>query len=175
MIAQLIRAAHEYETSAGLKLRRKVGICGQAPSDYPDFLQFLVREGIDSISLNFDTFAKGRVNCHRTEVIERLVPEDLRQACYDLLNSFDRIIDQLRIPRGRMRFIKTKLAAQNRKDEKLWDVVQTFEEIYESLHRQRSEFVLRIEAGESFGAIRHEYERVVKDKARYDAALSYSS
>ncbi|HSU72218.1 MAG TPA: putative PEP-binding protein, partial [Candidatus Binatia bacterium] len=37
------------------KLHRKIGICGQAPSDYPDFAQFLVREGIDSISLNPDS------------------------------------------------------------------------------------------------------------------------
>jgi pyruvate,water dikinase len=34
---------------------RKVGICGQAPSDYPEFACFLVRCGIDSISLNPDT------------------------------------------------------------------------------------------------------------------------
>ena len=33
---------------------RKIGICGQAPSDYPDFARFLVEEGIDSISLNPD-------------------------------------------------------------------------------------------------------------------------
>jgi pyruvate,water dikinase len=33
---------------------RKIGICGQAPSDYPDFARFLVRCGIDSISLNPD-------------------------------------------------------------------------------------------------------------------------
>jgi pyruvate,water dikinase len=33
----------------------KVGICGQAPSDYPDFAAFLVQEGIDSISLNPDS------------------------------------------------------------------------------------------------------------------------
>jgi pyruvate,water dikinase len=31
-----------------------VGICGQAPSDYPDFAAFLVEAGIDSISLNPD-------------------------------------------------------------------------------------------------------------------------
>lgn len=33
-----------------------VGICGQAPSDYPDFLDFLVHAGIDSISVNPDSF-----------------------------------------------------------------------------------------------------------------------
>jgi len=40
------------------KAGRKIGICGQAPSDYPDFAQFLVREGIDSISLNPDVVVK---------------------------------------------------------------------------------------------------------------------
>jgi pyruvate,water dikinase len=34
---------------------KKIGICGQAPSDFPDFAQFLVERGIDSISLNPDT------------------------------------------------------------------------------------------------------------------------
>jgi pyruvate,water dikinase len=38
--------------------KRKIGICGQAPSDYPDFAQFLVEQGIDSISLNPDTVMK---------------------------------------------------------------------------------------------------------------------
>jgi pyruvate,water dikinase len=37
---------------------RKIGICGQAPSDYPDFARFLVAEGIDSISLNPDSVLK---------------------------------------------------------------------------------------------------------------------
>jgi pyruvate,water dikinase len=41
--AELIRVAHLYG--------RKVGICGQAPSDYPEFASFLVEQGIDSISL----------------------------------------------------------------------------------------------------------------------------
>ena len=40
------------------KRGRKIGICGQAPSDYPDFAQFLVEQGIDSISLNPDTVLK---------------------------------------------------------------------------------------------------------------------
>jgi pyruvate,water dikinase len=35
-----------------------IGICGQAPSDYPDFAQFLVKEGIESMSLNPDTVIK---------------------------------------------------------------------------------------------------------------------
>ncbi len=35
-----------------------IGICGQAPSDYPEFAQFLVNEGIESMSLNPDTVIK---------------------------------------------------------------------------------------------------------------------
>lgn len=46
-IVHLIEKAH--------KKKRKVGICGQAPSDYPDFAEFLVRSGIDSISLSPDS------------------------------------------------------------------------------------------------------------------------
>jgi len=37
---------------------RHSGICGQAPSDYPEFAAFLVREGIDSISLTPDSILK---------------------------------------------------------------------------------------------------------------------
>lgn len=37
---------------------RKIGICGQAPSDYPEFAKFLVGQGIDSISLNPDSVLK---------------------------------------------------------------------------------------------------------------------
>ncbi len=40
------------------KKKRKIGICGQAPSDYPEFARFLAKEGIDSMSLNPDTVIK---------------------------------------------------------------------------------------------------------------------
>ena len=50
MICDAIREAH----AAGIK----IGICGQAPSNYPEFAEFLVREGIDSISLDPDSFLK---------------------------------------------------------------------------------------------------------------------
>ena len=39
----------------GKRYGRKVGICGQAPSDHPDFAQFLVEKGIDTISINPDS------------------------------------------------------------------------------------------------------------------------
>jgi len=54
MIAQVITVAHECGC--------KVGICGQAPSDYPEFAEFLVECGIDSISLNPDSVAKASVH-----------------------------------------------------------------------------------------------------------------
>jgi pyruvate,water dikinase len=53
MIANVIRAAR----SKG----KKIGICGQAPSDYPEFAAFLVELGIDSISLNPDAVLKTTV------------------------------------------------------------------------------------------------------------------
>ena len=49
------------------KNKRKIGICGQAPSDFPDFAQFLVKEGIDSISLNPDTIIKTRIKIAEQE------------------------------------------------------------------------------------------------------------
>jgi pyruvate,water dikinase len=50
MVTLAIEAAHR----AG----KKIGICGQAPSDYPEFAEFLVQKGISSISLNPDTVIK---------------------------------------------------------------------------------------------------------------------
>ncbi len=44
---------------------RKIGICGQAPSDYPEFARFLVNEGIDSISLNPDSVLKMRLEINK--------------------------------------------------------------------------------------------------------------
>ena len=46
---------------------RKIGICGQAPSDYPEFANFLVKEGIDSISLNPDSILKTYFTIHEAE------------------------------------------------------------------------------------------------------------
>jgi pyruvate,water dikinase len=59
MVATVIKAA---KTKG-----RKIGICGQAPSDYPEFARFLVEQGIDSISLNPDAVMKTTVTIVETE------------------------------------------------------------------------------------------------------------
>lgn len=46
---------------------RKIGICGQAPSDYPDFAEFLVEQGIDSISVTPDVVVKTINTVHQAE------------------------------------------------------------------------------------------------------------
>jgi pyruvate,water dikinase len=49
-----VKAMIAFVIAAAKKKGRKIGICGQAPSDYPEFARFLVDQGIDSISLNPD-------------------------------------------------------------------------------------------------------------------------
>jgi pyruvate,water dikinase len=50
LISSVIDAAH--------KQRRKVGLCGQAPSDRPEFARFLVESGIDAVSVTPDSFVQ---------------------------------------------------------------------------------------------------------------------
>lgn len=59
LISDVIKKAH--------KKGRKVGICGQGPSDFPDFAAFLVEEKIDSISLTPDTVIKTTLKILETE------------------------------------------------------------------------------------------------------------
>jgi pyruvate,water dikinase len=53
-VKRIVKMAIETAKANG----RKIGICGQAPSDYPEFAQFLVELGIDSMSLNPDSVLK---------------------------------------------------------------------------------------------------------------------
>jgi len=59
LISQVIKIARDKN--------RKIGICGQAPSDYPEFAEFLVEQGINSISLNPDTVVKARLRIFQKE------------------------------------------------------------------------------------------------------------
>lgn len=61
MIAMMISRARK----AGVK----IGLCGQAPSDLPGFAQFLVEQGIDSISFNADALLKGIENINKAELV----------------------------------------------------------------------------------------------------------
>jgi pyruvate,water dikinase len=64
--AELVKTAHRYG--------RKVGICGQAPSDFPEFAHFLVEQGIDSISLNPDAVLRTTKQILELEGKTELVP-----------------------------------------------------------------------------------------------------
>ena len=59
----LIREAVRVAKAKGVK----IGLCGQAPSDYPEFARFLVETGIDSISLAPDTIVKTTIDLKKTE------------------------------------------------------------------------------------------------------------
>jgi pyruvate,water dikinase len=61
LVKQVIEAAHNH------KPMRKIGICGQAPSDFPEFAEFLVECGIDSISLNPDVVLSTRLKIAELE------------------------------------------------------------------------------------------------------------
>jgi pyruvate,water dikinase len=61
LVKQVIDAAHRH------KPRRKIGICGQAPSDFPEFADYLVECGIDSMSLNPDVVLATRLNIAKVE------------------------------------------------------------------------------------------------------------
>jgi pyruvate,water dikinase len=56
-VLEMVRLAIQAAKRCG----RRIGICGQAPSDYPEFARFLVEQGIDSISLNPDAVIATRL------------------------------------------------------------------------------------------------------------------
>ncbi len=62
-----VKALIRYLIQIGKQMHKKVGICGQGPSDFPEFARFLVKEGIDSLSLNPDTVIKTTLDVLKTE------------------------------------------------------------------------------------------------------------
>jgi pyruvate,water dikinase len=50
-----VKALIQMAIIAAKKTKKYIGICGQGPSDHPDFAEWLVKEGISSMSLNPDT------------------------------------------------------------------------------------------------------------------------
>jgi pyruvate, water dikinase len=68
-VKQLLSTVIKKAKQAGIK----IGLCGQAPSDFPEFAQFLVEQGIDSISFNADALLRGIENINKAE-LNRAVP-----------------------------------------------------------------------------------------------------
>ncbi|MBD3198202.1 MAG: phosphoenolpyruvate synthase [Candidatus Lokiarchaeota archaeon] len=153
-ISELIKTAHENG--------KKVGICGQAPSDFPDFLRFLVRESIDSISLNFDTFARGRINTWRTEIIEDQLKDKNKETAYKFLAECDDIIDRMRIPRGKLRNMVRK--KRKEVEPKLLECRDQFDEIFSETQTISYEFVNEINSGvDNFEDFFKDYNSKIKE------------
>ena len=64
---QVVKLMISMAIDVAKKNNRKIGICGQAPSDYPEFAEFLVQQGINSISLNPDSVLKTRLKIAEVE------------------------------------------------------------------------------------------------------------
>lgn len=64
LIASLIHNSKQTHT--------KIGLCGQAPSDFPEFTRFLIEQGIDSISFNPDSLLKGITNMLKAETTKAI-------------------------------------------------------------------------------------------------------
>jgi pyruvate, water dikinase len=63
-VKQMLSMVIQKAKQAGVK----IGLCGQAPSDFPEFAQFLVEQGIDSISFNPDALLRGVDNINKAEL-----------------------------------------------------------------------------------------------------------
>ena len=151
-VSHLIKTAHEHG--------KKVGICGQAPSDDPEFLRFLVREGIDSISLNFDTYARGRINTWRTEIIEAIKDENKGHA-YKLVNECDDLIERMRVPRGKLHNLARKQLKNV--DPKLLKYSEKFDNIFKEIQDISSDFVKDIGDNQDFKNLYDIYNDKLKE------------
>ncbi|MFX0005683.1 MAG: phosphoenolpyruvate synthase [Promethearchaeota archaeon] len=159
-VSHLIKTAHQKG--------KKVGICGQAPSDDPDFLRFLVREGIDSISLNFDTFASGRMNTWRTEIIEAKLNEENKTQSYEFLNNCDKLIERIRIPRGKLRNMVRKQGKNV--DQNLLNSTKQFENFFNTIQKISHDFVKEINQGE-IEEFERSFEKFQNQLIEFDEAI----
>ena len=86
-IAHLIKVAHQNGVT--------VSICGQAPSVYPEFTEFLVRCGIDSVSVNPDVFVRTKklvASIERKIMLEKLLKTNVKnrgEEDFSLDNGYD--------------------------------------------------------------------------------------
>lgn len=62
----------------------KIGLCGQAPSDYPEFAQYLVKKGISSISFNPDALLKGIENINKAEESGLKLENNFKREAFNL-------------------------------------------------------------------------------------------
>jgi pyruvate,water dikinase len=64
---EAVKRMIEMAIKSAQKTNTKIGLCGQAPSDFPEFASFLIKTGIDSISFNPDALIQGISNMYKAE------------------------------------------------------------------------------------------------------------
>ena len=106
-----------------------------------------MRKGIDSISLNFGTYASGRINTWRTEIIESKLEATNKLKAYQFLSDCDELIDKIRIPRGKLR----NMVRKQRKDldEGLLESTEQYDTIFKNIQNLSFDFVKEIAEGKA--------------------------
>jgi len=91
------------------------------------------------------------------------------------LTSFDAFLAEIRVPRGRMRYLQHMLKQTNKRDDKLWEIVEKFNRVDETLADYLKDFMVLIQEQDDIPKIVNEYEKKLADRTEIDALIAYST
>ena len=114
--------------------------------------------------MNFDTYARGRINTWRTEIIEARLKDDARIKSYKFLNDCDELIEKIRVPRGKIHNMVRKQRGK-RVDSKLIEYAEKFDEIFNGIQNASYDFVKELDNEDisHFNGIYDKYSNRIKE------------